>query len=331
MRIINILPDLFNTFRKKLLLILFAVTLAVVSVPSMNAYAQDEHGNNPNEDKVEQHQEGTSKVEHEEEEDKLDIIEKITDHYYVDFYFLGKLALPKIPAIHIGGLTIDLSPTKMTFMMVVASILLIIVMTSAARINSKNKAPKGLGNLVEVLVVFVRDDIVVPNMGKSGLPLLPFFLTLFFFIMFCNLLGLIPFFVQPTKNINVTASLAIITFVLTQIKGMQKNGVGGYLKGLIPPGIPVFVLPIMILVEFIGLFTKPFSLLMRLFANITAGSIIILSLIGLIFILSYAGAVIAVPFALFIYCLEIFIALLQAYIFTMLATLYVNMAMHQDH
>jgi len=103
------------------------------------------------------------------------------------------------------------------------------------------------------------------------------------------------------------------------------------LKGLIPPGVPVFVLPIMIIVEFIGLFTKPFSLLMRLFANITAGSIIILSLIGLIFILSYAGAVIAVPFALFIYCLEIFIALLQAYIFTMLATLYINMAMHQDH
>ena len=149
--------------------------------------------------------------------------------------------------------------------------------------------------------------------------------------MFCNLLGLFPFMAQPTKNINVTAALAIITFAVTQVKGMQKNGVGGYLKGLIPPGVPVFVLPIMIIVEFIGLFTKPFSLLMRLFANITAGSIIILSLIGLIFILSYAGAVIAVPFALFIYCLEIFIALLQAYIFTMLATLYINMAMHQDH
>ena len=327
MSIINILPDLFSTFRKKYLLIIFAVTLALISSQAINiANAQDEHGSETTTEQTE-----GEKIELEEEADKLDIIDKITDHHYVDFYFLGKLYMPHFPPITIGGFSIDLSPTKMTFMMVVASLLLILVMWTAARSNAKNKAPKGLGNLVEVLVVFVRDDIVVPNMGKDGLRLMPFFLTLFFFIMFCNLLGLVPFFAQPTKNINVTASLAIITFVLTQVKGMQKNGVGGYLKGLIPPGVPVFVLPIMGIVEFIGLFTKPFSLLMRLFANITAGSIIILSLIGLIFILSYAGAVIAVPFALFIYCLEIFIALLQAYIFTMLATLYINMAMHQDH
>ena len=327
MSIINILPDLFSTFRKKYLLIIFAVTLALISSQAINiANAQDEHGSETTTEQTE-----GEKIELEEEADKLDIIDKITDHHYVDFYFLGKLYMPHFPPITIGGFSIDLSPTKMTFMMVVASLLLILVMWTAARSNAKNKAPKGLGNLVEVLVVFVRDDIVVPNMGKDGLRLMPFFLTLFFFIMFCNLLGLVPFFAQPTKNINVTASLAIITFVLTQVKGMQKNGVGGYLKGLIPPGVPVFVLPIMVIVEFIGLFTKPFSLLMRLFANITAGSIIILSLIGLIFILSYAGAVIAVPFALFIYCLEIFIALLQAYIFTMLATLYINMAMHQDH
>lgn len=324
MSIINILPDLFSTFRRKFLFILFAVSLTLLSASSTGlVYAQD--GN-----ETTQQTEG-EKVEHEEEAEKLDIIDKIVDHHYVDFYFLGKMYMPHFPPLTIGGLTIDLSPTKMVFMMVVASLLLILVMWMAARSNSKNRAPKGLGNLIEVLVVFVRDDIVVPNMGKDGLRLMPFFLTLFFFIMFCNLLGLVPFFAQPTKNINVTASLAIITFVLTQIKGMQKNGVGGYLKGLIPPGVPVFVLPIMVIVEFIGLFTKPFSLLMRLFANITAGSIIILSLIGLIFILSYAGAVIAVPFALFIYCLEIFIALLQAYIFTMLATLYINMAMHQDH
>jgi F-type H+-transporting ATPase subunit a len=298
-----------------------------MSSPLQNAFAQDDHKT----DTDAQIESTDDKVEHEEEEEKLDIIDKIVDHHYVDFYFLGKLHMPHFPPIIIGGLSIDLSPTKMTFMMVVASILMVLVMWSAARINTKNRSPKGIGNLIEVLVVFVRDDIVVPNMGKDGLKLLPFFLTLFFFIMFCNLLGLFPFMAQPTKNINVTAALAIITFAVTQVKGMQKNGVGGYLKGLIPPGVPVFVLPIMIIVEFIGLFTKPFSLLMRLFANITAGSIIILSLIGLIFILSYAGAVIAVPFALFIYCLEIFIALLQAYIFTMLATLYINMAMHQDH
>ena len=136
---------------------------------------------------------------------------------------------------------------------------------------------------------------------------------------------------QPTKNINVTTGLALITFFTTQIMGMKKNGVFGYFKGLVPHGVPAFVLPIMIVVEFIGLFTKPFALLMRLFANITAGSIIVLSLIGLIFIMKWAGAVIAIPFALFIYCLEIFVALLQAYIFTMLSTIFINMAMHQEH
>ena len=149
----------------------------------------------------------------------------------------------------------------------------------------------------------------------------------FFFILFANLIGLFPFMSQPTKNINITAALALITFVITQYKGIKAHGFGGYVKNLVPPGVPVFVLPIMIVVEFIGLFTKPFSLLMRLFANITAGTIIIFSLIGLIFVMGYAGTVIAIPFAIFIYMIEIFIAFLQAYIFTLLSTLYINMAM----
>jgi len=265
------------------------------------------------------------------DDSKLDIVEKVVDHDYVDFYMFGKLHLPQFPPVHIGPVTIDFSVTKSLFMMMLASVLLLIVMGIAASKNTKNKVPKGLGNLIETLIVFVRDDIVVPNMGKDGLKMLPFFLTLFFFIMFANLIGLFPFMAQPTKNISVTTGLALIAFFTTQAMGMKKNGVWGYMKGLVPPGVPGFVLPIMIIVEFIGLFTKPFSLLMRLFANITAGSIIILSLIGLIFIMEYAGAVIAVPFALFIYLLEIFVALLQAYIFTMLSVLYINMAIHQDH
>lgn len=268
---------------------------------------------------------------HEEDNSKLDIISKVVDHDYVDFYFLGKLHLPHFPPVHIGGMTIDFSITKSLFMMMCSSVLLIIVLGVAASKNAKNKVPKGLGNLIETLVVFVRDDIVVANMGKDGLKLLPFFLTIFFFILFANFIGMFPFMAQPTKNVNVTGGLALVTFAVTQVMGVKKNGFAGYMKGLVPPGIPVFVLPIMIIVEFIGLFTKPFSLLIRLFANITAGTIIILSLIGLVFILKWAGAVIAVPFAMFIYCLEIFVALLQAYIFTMLSVLFINMAMHQDH
>lgn len=265
------------------------------------------------------------------DEGKLDIVEKVVDHDYVDFYFLGKLHLPKFPPVHVAGLNIDFSVTKTLFMMIISSLILVAVLVRAASINSKNRVPRGLGNFIETIIIFIRDEIVVPNLGKDGLKLLPFFLTLFFFILFANLLGLIPFLAQPTKNLSVTTALALITFAMIQIMGMKKNGVLGYLKGLVPHGIPVFVLPIMIVVEFIGLFTKPFALLMRLFANITAGSIIILSLLGLIFIMSWAGVIIAVPFAMFIYMLEIFVALLQAYIFTMLSTLFISMAVHQEH
>jgi F-type H+-transporting ATPase subunit a len=266
---------------------------------------------------------------HTDDKENFDIIEKVVDHDYVDFYFLGKLHLPKFPPVHIGGMTIDFSITKTLFMMFVSSAILILVLLRAVSINTKNKVPKGVGNLIEVIIVFIRDEIVYPNMGKEGLRLLPFFLTIFFFILFANFIGLVPFMAQPTKNINVTTGLAMITFFTTQAMGIKKNGFFGYFKGLVPHGVPVFVLPIMIVVEFIGLFTKPFALLMRLFANITAGTIIVLSLIGLIFIMKWAGVIIAVPFALFIDCLEIFVALLQAYIFTMLSAIFINMAMHQ--
>lgn len=268
---------------------------------------------------------------HAADDDKFDIVDKVVDKDYVDFYFLGKIYLPQFEPVQVGPLSIDFSITKTLFMMFLVSILTVLLLVYAARSNVKNKAPKGFGNIIEIVVVFIRDEIVVPNIGKEGLRLLPYFLSLFFFILFCNLFGLVPFMTQPTKNLSVTTALALLTFGITQIEGMRKNGVGGYLKGLVPHGIPGFVLPVMIIVEFIGLFTKPFALLMRLFANITAGSIIILSLIGLIFVMEYAGIAIALPFTLFIYCLELFIALLQAYIFTMLSVLFVSMAMHQDH
>jgi len=266
-----------------------------------------------------------------DDEGKLDIVEKVVDHDYVDFYFLGKLKLPQFPPVHIGGVTLDFSITKTLFMMFLSSTILFLVLRRAASLNTKNPSPKGVGNFIEVIVTFLRDEVVLPNMGKDGLKMLPFFLTLFFFILFANLLGLIPFMAQPTKNLSVTTGLALVTFGMIQINGMKKNGVLGYFKGLVPHGIPAFVLPIMIIVEFIGLFTKPFALLMRLFANIVAGSIIILSLIGLIFIMNWAGVAIAVPFTLFIYFLELFVALLQAYIFTMLSVIFINMAMHQEH
>lgn len=260
--------------------------------------------------------------------DKLDIIDKVVDHHYIDLYFLGKIPLPHFEPVKIFGIEFDFSITKSTAMAILAALIAIVFLGYAASSNSKNMVPKGVGNMVEAIIVFIRDQIVVANMGKEGLRFMPFFLTVFFFILIANIIGLFPFMAQPTKNINVTCALALITFVMTQIAGIRAHGFGGYVKNLVPPGVPGFVLPIMVVVEFIGLFTKPFSLMMRLFANITAGSIIIFSLIGLIFVMEYAGSVIAVPFALFIYLMEIFIAFLQAYIFTMLSVLYINMAMH---
>lgn len=312
-----------KSFLKKL----FFIVILLITVTG-NSFAFD-NSTDKKEDVVQKTEGEGEKLVHESEE-KFDIIEKIVDHDYVDFYFLGKLHLPKFAPVNVFGVNIDFSITKSTLMMFLSAVILIIVLMYAVSSNKKNKIPRGIGNVVESLVVFVRDDIVRANMGDAGLKMMPFFLTLFFFIMFANLLGLFPFMAQPTKNINVTAALALTTFAVTQYKGIKAHGFGGYAKSLVPPGVPVFVLPIMIIVEFIGLFTKPFSLLMRLFANITAGTIIIFSLIGLIFVMEYTGSVIAVPFAIFIYLIEIFIALLQAYIFTLLSVLYVNMAM-QHH
>ncbi len=329
----NYLPNLALKFRTSFIFVsLFLFLLVFLSGSAIFAQGKEnEKKNSVTNEKIESTNTNKAGDEHEAEDNtKLDIISKVVDHDYVDFYMLGKLHLPKFPPVKIGSVLIDFSVTKSLFMMIVSSLVLVIVLVAAASKNAKNKVPTGLGNMIESIVVFIRDEVVVANMGKEGIKYLPFFLTLFFFILFANFIGLFPFMAQPTKNINVTGGLALVTFAMTQVMGVKHNGLK-YFKNLVPPGIPIFVMPIMIVVEFIGLFTKPFSLMIRLFANITAGTIIILSLIGLIFILNYTGAVIAVPFALFIYCLEIFVALLQAYIFTMLSVLFIQGAIHQDH
>jgi len=248
------------------------------------------------------------------------ILHHILDHDFV-----------KLPPFQIGSFTLDLSITNKVLMMLIAAALLIIGLSIAARSNTKNKIPRGFGNFIEMVIVFLRDEVVVPSMGHAGEKYLPFFFTLFFFILTGNFLGLIPFLSTPTGSISITAGLAIITFIMTQALGMKNNGIFGYWKGLVPPGIPVFVLPIMIVVEFLGILTKPFALCIRLFANMTAGHVVILALIGLIFSLGYGATPVSIGFALFIYLLEILVGLLQAYIFTMLSALFIGMAVHQEH
>jgi F-type H+-transporting ATPase subunit a len=255
------------------------------------------------------------------------ILEEVLDARELDFMPFGKIHLPQI---HLFGL--DISITKHVVFMWLAVLLLIITFIYVARSYKKSLVPRGVTNLTELLIVFVRDEIVKPTIGKGYERFLPYLLTVFFFILTCNFLGLIPYGSTATSNIAVTSTLAVISFIVIQAGGMMKNGVFGYFKGLVPHGIPIWLLPIMIVVELLGLFTKPFALAIRLFANMTAGHIVILALLGLIFILrTYFVVPVSISFALFIFLLEILVAIIQAYIFTMLSSLFIGMAVHQEH
>lgn len=255
------------------------------------------------------------------------IMHHVLDSRQLDLTPFGVVNLPQI---HLFG--IDISITKHVVFMWIAFILLVVTLRYVAKSYKKSLVPKGITNLTEVLIVFVRDEIVKPTIGKGSERFIPYLLTVFFFILTCNFLGLIPYGSTATSNIAVTATLATISFIVIQVGGMMKNGAVGYFKGLIPHGIPAWLLPIMFIVEILGLFTKPFALAIRLFANMTAGHVVIMALLGLIFILhTYFVVPVSISFALFIFLLEILVALIQAYIFTMLSSLFIGMAVHQEH
>ena len=220
--------------------------------------------------------------------------------------------------------------SKHVLMMWIAAALVVFVFRFAFR--KQHVIPSGLANLLEAIVVFLRDEVILPNIGEEGRRYLPYLLTVFFFILFCNLLGLIPFAATATGNVSVTAALAIISLIMIQVGGIKEHVMKHHLQNLIHHGIPIWLLPIMIPVEIMGQFTKPFALCIRLFANMTAGHIVILSFISIIFILkSILVSPISVFFALFISLLELFVAILQAYIFTMLTSLFIGMSIHPQH
>lgn len=233
---------------------------------------------------------------------------------------------------------IDLSITKVSAAIIIATILLIILVFIARNGYKKrgSGAPKGLQSLVEMLVVFVRDSIALPMIGeKKYEKYLPYLLTLFFFIFLCNILGLIPFFpagANITGNIAVTATLAIITFFITNISGNKHYWVDIFNT----PGVPAWlkIFPLMPVVEMVGMFTKPIVLMIRLFANMTAGHIVILGFVVIIFIISNTisvsvggvVSVVSVIFSVFISVLECLVAYIQAFVFTMLTALYIGAA-----
>jgi F-type H+-transporting ATPase subunit a len=229
-----------------------------------------------------------------------------------------------------GEKVLNLSITKNVAMLFITAILLCYVLFSVASSYKKNpgKAPKGLQSFIEPIVIFVRDEIVKPNLGHHYEKYLPYILTLFFFILFGNLLGLLPGAANLTGNIAVTATLAIITFLMTNISGNA-----AYWKHIFwTPGVPLPLRVIILPVELIGVFTKPFALTIRLFVAITAGHIVLLSLICMTFMFhSYFVGIGASLVVLFINLIELLVAGIQAYVFALFTSLYIGMATADDH
>jgi len=257
-----------------------------------------------------------------------------------DFRFLG-LGLHEIH-LPTGWLLfgIDFSPTKHVVYMVVAALLVFVSIwwggRQVARRHREGKAPSGFGGTVEALVLFIRNDVAIANIGHGGEKFAPLVLTMFFFILYCNLLGLLPWGATPTGNVAVTGGLALMAFLTIEGSGMVALGPKGYLKTIVmvPPGMTgigaVIMATIMTPVELIGKIVKPFALCLRLFANMTAGHFVILALLGLIFVFGnwlVAGG--TVLFVLFMMCLELLVAFLQAYIFALLTSVFIGLMQHE--
>ncbi len=220
---------------------------------------------------------------------------------------------------------LDFSITKSVFSIIIVSLFVFLVFTSLAKSYAKNGSiPKGIGRFFEPLVIYIRDEIAIPSIGhKHYKKYMSFLLTVFFFIWFSNLIGITPFGMNITGNLAVTAALAFLTFLITQFTSNAN-----YWKHIFwMPGVPIPMKIILAPIELLGVFIKPFALMMRLYANIFAGHIVIYSILGLLFVFkSYIGGSLSFGLALVISILELLVAILQAYIFTMLSALYFGFA-----
>ncbi len=238
----------------------------------------------------------------------------------------------------LGSVAIDLSPTRHLVVMLAVALLLVLVFIPVARtIRSKGveKPPGGFANGMEAMILYFRDEVVRSNIGHDADGYTPYILTLFFFILGMNLIGLTPLGITPTANLSVTAALALITLFVTELTGLRALGLRGYAKTIffLPAGVPTIMKPAMLailtVVEFLGKLAKPFALAMRLLANMTAGHTLILALIGMILVLqSYFMGVASVTVASVLMILELFIAFLQAYIFAMLTSVFIGLMRH---
>ena len=249
-------------------------------------------------------------------------LKEILEHHIVDHIWswvvFGPLRLPV---------------SKHLLMMGIASLILLVVFPLIIRSRSAALAP--FRSLIEIIVLFLRDEVVVPNLGHKGAAYMGYFSTLFFFILVLNLLGLVPYGSTATGNLAVTAGLALTTFALVNFAGIKEQGLIGYFAHIVPKGVPLWLYPLLFPIELIGLLTKTFALAIRLFANMITGHIVILAFISFIFIFGSLSAVIgfgvapiSVGLVLFTLLLELFVAFLQAYVFVFLTAIFTGAAMH---
>ena len=284
-----------------------------------------------------------------EHSEKLNIGEMVLHHtadaWTIDFAPFGEIHLPRWPDVHLGPLTVNLSPTKHVVFMLLAALLVFLTMWIGARSidrrRREGKAPKGFGNTVEAMVLYVRNEIAIANIGHDGAKFAPFILTIFFFVLYANLLGLLPWGASATGNLAVTAALAVLVFLTVEIGGMLKLGSKGYLRTLFPvlPGLggtggavmSVAMFPI----EVVGKLVKPFALAVRLFGNMTAGHFVILSLFGIIFLFghlyvwNFGIGLVTATLVTGIMMLELIVALLQAYVFALLSAVFIGLMQHE--
>lgn len=244
------------------------------------------------------------------------IMHHVVNADYWSLPFIGKIHLPEFITLH--GL-----------MLIFASVFLILLFGVLYRKN--DPVPRGLTNLLEVLILFVRNDIAIPNLGEhDGKKLTPLLCSLFFFILMLNLMSLIPIFATATGNVSVTAALALVTLGVMIFGAIIKNGVSGFVHAFVPHGVPWPVLILLVPIEFMGMFIKAFALTIRLFANMLAGHIVIFSIVGLVILFGMAGLP-SIVLALAIYLLEVFVCFLQAFVFTLLSAMFINQIHHPAH
>lgn len=285
-----------------------------------------------------------------ETEGPLNIGEMVL-HHTADAYGIGMepfwhVTWPSdLLVVHVGSLAINLTPTKHVIFMLITAVLVFLSLKMAGnaltRQRNTGKAPRGFANAMEALVLFVRNDIAMANIGHDGAKFVPLILTLFFFILYANIIGLMPWGSAATGNLAVTGALAVMVFLVIEIGGMRKLGFKGYMGTIFPhvPGISGVGGTIMTIamapIEILGKLVKPFALAVRLFGNMTAGHFVILSLFGIIFLFgslpvwNYAIGFTTAALVVGIMLLELIVAFLQAYVFALLSAVFIGLMQHE--